>query len=151
MLTAEFVIQIFYSFIIGAIFGSFASCIGWRLFNKSASIFGTRSVCCSCKKTLLIRDMIPIFSFLKLKGRCRFCGSKIPIWHFLAEVILSICFVASTIIFHGINIQTALLWAISTMLVIQSISDIRTMMSSDILSLSIFAKSLIHLHISSIL
>jgi prepilin signal peptidase PulO-like enzyme (type II secretory pathway) len=47
--------------------------------------------------------------------------------------------VASTIIFHGINTQTALLWAISTMLVIQSISDIRTMMSSDILSLSIFA------------
>ena len=77
--------------IIGLIFGSFATFVGFRLFNDEVSITGKRSVCCKCKHKLAFFDLIPFFSFLFLKGRCRYCREKIPFWHFVAEVLMPIC------------------------------------------------------------
>lgn len=40
-----------------------------------------RSRCARCGRTLNARDLVPVLSFLLLRGRCRFCGKPIPWWH----------------------------------------------------------------------
>jgi leader peptidase (prepilin peptidase) / N-methyltransferase len=72
-------------FILGAIFGSFLNCMIYRI-HKEKSILG-RSFCLSCNKTLEFLDLIPIFSYIFLRGKCRYCKSKFSIEHFLVEFI----------------------------------------------------------------
>lgn len=127
--------------IIGLIFGSFATCVGFRLFNDEVSITGKRSVCCKCKHKLGFFDLIPFFSFLFLRGRCRYCREKIPLWHFVAEVFMPITFVIAVVLFNGVNPQSMLLCIISWCLITQSIIDIRVMMSSDFLHIITLAST----------
>lgn len=62
--------------ILGAIWGSFAGALISR-WPKSESIAAGRSACDSCGKTIAAYDLIPVFSYLVLRGRCRGCGQRI--------------------------------------------------------------------------
>lgn len=117
----------------GAIFGSFATFIGYRLFNEKHKLIATRSVCCSCGKALKFYDLVPIISFVLLRGKCRFCKKNIPVWHFLAEIATVIGFIVSVAHFNGVNSASILSCVLLWCLITQSIIDIRTMMSSDAL------------------
>ena len=119
--------------IFGLIFGSFSTFVGFRLFNDEVVITGKRSVCCKCKHTLGFFDLIPFFSFLFLRGRCRYCREKIPFFFFFSEILMPITFIISVVLFNGVNPQSMLLCIISWCLITQSIIDIRVMMSSDFL------------------
>ena len=129
--------SVIFTIILGAIFGSFSTFLGNRLFNteKNFKISGKRSLCCNCQHILHVLDLIPILSYIFLRGRCRYCKTKIPIWHFLAEIIMIISFMVALLHFHGINIYSVLMWIICFCLITQSIADYRTMMSSDVLHL----------------
>lgn len=85
------ILIVLYSFILGAIFASFCSAIAWRVSEKGGkeeySIWTGRSVCPSCKKQLPWWALIPIFSYIFLRGKCFNCKKKISIYYFLAEVI----------------------------------------------------------------
>jgi len=72
-------------FAIGAIFGSFLNVVATRVATEREFLF-SRSSCSSCGNILKPFQMIPIFSFLFLRGRCGFCKSEISKNHFLAEV-----------------------------------------------------------------
>lgn len=72
--------------IFGLSLGSFCMCFLSR-FCKNKSFLSIRSYCFSCGKKLSILDLIPFFSYLFLKARCRFCKEKIPIDLFLAEIL----------------------------------------------------------------
>lgn len=74
------------AFILGAVFGSFLNCAAYRISRKQSFLKG-RSVCPKCNHTLHILDLIPIFSFLFSKGKCRYCGEKISIRYPLTEVL----------------------------------------------------------------
>ena len=127
--------------ILGAIFGSFSTFVGYRLFNedkKNYSLLGIHSKCCNCGHNLKVIDLIPIISFILLKGKCRYCKKPIPAWHFIAELFCSFSFVYSIKIFNGINYQSILFITICICLCIQSITDIRKMVSSDIIHIIIF-------------
>jgi leader peptidase (prepilin peptidase)/N-methyltransferase len=63
---------------------------------QNLSIIAPRSHCCSCKRTLFARDLIPIISYVTLRGRCRFCSTQIPPTHLLSEI--------SALILAGISI-----------------------------------------------
>ena len=119
--------------IFGVIFGSFSTFVGYRLFNKEHKICAKRSVCCNCGKEIKFRDLIPIFSFIFLRGKCRFCKKRIPVWHFLAEIFSSIAFIVSVLFFGGFNTLSILAFILIWCLITQSIIDYRTMMSSDVL------------------
>ena len=58
----------------GAIIGSFLNVLVLRHGDKT--LLG-RSACASCGRELEAVDLVPIISWLALRGRCRFCGSKI--------------------------------------------------------------------------
>lgn len=65
------------------------------------------SGCDACGKRLTARDLVPVFSYLWLKGRCRFCGAKIPVRVLLVEVITGLLFFLAFWRF-GLSIQFAL-------------------------------------------
>jgi len=60
-------------FLVGAAIGSFLNVVIFRL-PRSESLVHPRSRCLSCGETLGIADLVPVFSYIALRGRCRHCG-----------------------------------------------------------------------------
>jgi prepilin signal peptidase PulO-like enzyme (type II secretory pathway) len=71
-------------FVLGTILGSLALALADRSLNNT-TFFG-RSFCPHCKHKLAPSDLIPIISFLSLKGKCRYCHKKIKPEYPLVEV-----------------------------------------------------------------
>ena len=79
----EILINIFVV-IFGLCVGSFLNCVIYRLEEKK-SLSG-RSFCPHCKHTLSWLDLFPVFSWLFLVGKCRYCKEKISIQYPLVEI-----------------------------------------------------------------
>lgn len=79
---------------LGAVFGSFACCQAWRwrYHVVKKKDLGQWSVCLHCKTRLKWYDNIPIFSWLSLRGKCRYCHKDIGYADILSEVSLAIAF-----------------------------------------------------------
>jgi len=77
-------------FILGTIIGSFLNVVIFR-FNTGATL-GGRSGCFSCGKKLTARELVPIVSFLMLKGRCSHCKTKISFQYPLVEFFTGFVF-----------------------------------------------------------
>lgn len=75
-------------FLLGVVLGSFATVLQSRVVKHQA--LGGRSYCPRCQKTLRWYDLIPIFSYLILWGKCRYCGKKISLEYPLTEVTLGV-------------------------------------------------------------
>lgn len=84
---------IFYLFIflIGTTFGSFFTLAVYRIPLKQ-DITHKRSYCPNCNHKLSFWDMIPIFSYLFLGGKCRYCKQKIRIRYLILEIATGILF-----------------------------------------------------------
>lgn len=79
------------SLMLGGSLGSFISCMVYReQIGKSA--FRGRSQCDSCGHVLSWTELIPIFSYIFLKGKCRHCGERISSSGFFSELILAAAF-----------------------------------------------------------
>lgn len=74
------------AFIFGSIAGSFINALSFR-FGTGVSILTGRSRCMRCAHTLGVQDLVPVFSWLFLLGRCRYCSSKISLQYPLVELI----------------------------------------------------------------
>ncbi len=79
------------AFLFGACMGSFLNCMAWRIVHEESVLKG-RSHCDICGATLGVRDLIPIFSFLISRGKCRHCGARLSIGHVVAEVFSGLTF-----------------------------------------------------------
>lgn len=79
-------------FLFGLCTGSFLNVVIYRLPIKMPISKG-RSICPNCSHTLSALDLVPIFSFLFLKRRCRYCGEKISWRYFGVELLAAILFV----------------------------------------------------------
>lgn len=77
----------------GLIIGSFLNSVIYRL-EEDTPIFRleNRSLCPHCKKKLTARELVPIFSFLFQRGRCRGCGEKISLQYPLVELGTGVLF-----------------------------------------------------------
>lgn len=73
-------------FILGLIVGSFLNVVIFRLHSEESFLFG-RSHCNSCKKELQAKDLVPLFSFIMLRGRCRYCKAKLSWQYPIVELI----------------------------------------------------------------
>ena len=79
--------------IFGAILGSFACCQAWRIRLKSeGKRMGNRSVCLHCGHRLSRFELIPIFSWLFLGGKCKKCKTKIGLIEIFSEIMMAIIF-----------------------------------------------------------
>jgi len=86
----EFLIYLFV-FILGSAVGSFLNCVIYRLETGQDFVFG-RSFCPHCKHFLGWKDLIPILSFLILKGKCRYCQKRISLQYPLVEISTAFLF-----------------------------------------------------------
>ena len=80
-------------FLIGIVFGSFYTLAVYRI-PKGQDITHTRSYCPKCNHKLSFLDLIPVFSYIFLGGKCRYCKEKIRPRYFIIELISGISFVA---------------------------------------------------------
>ena len=113
-------------FVYGLVFGSFFNVVGLRV-PKKESIVSPPSHCTSCDRKLGVLDLVPFFSYVFLRGKCRGCGSKIsPIYPFI-ELITGGLFALA---YYMIGFQTELVVAILfiSLLVIITVSDIAYML-----------------------
>lgn len=76
----------------GLIWGSFADCAVSR-WAAGEKMFGGRSRCFSCGHILGVLDLIPVVSWLVRRGKCRYCGEKIPADCLVAELVGAAAFV----------------------------------------------------------
>ena len=79
-------------FFFGLIVGSFLNCVIYRL-EEGKSFLKGRSFCPDCKHTLSWQDLIPLLSFLILKGKCRYCKKPISWQYPLVELATGILFI----------------------------------------------------------
>ncbi len=82
---------------LGLVLGSLVNACVWRIHNNSTnhkkeSILTGRSICPSCKHILAPIDLIPIVSWIFLKGKCRYCSKPISIQYPLVEAITLLFF-----------------------------------------------------------
>lgn len=113
-------------FIYGIVFGSFFNVVGLRV-PKNESIISPPSHCTTCDRNLGVLDLIPVFSYLFLKGKCRGCGLKIsPIYPFM-ELVTGVLFVLAYVIL-GITPELIVAILFISMLVIITVSDIAYML-----------------------
>lgn len=78
-------------FILGLAIGSFLNVLIDRLAKKQ-SILG-RSYCDHCKKKLKSQDLIPVFSYFQLGGKCRYCHKKLSAYYPFVEIVTAVFFV----------------------------------------------------------
>ena len=84
-------------FIAGAILGSFATALAYRL-PRGENWVTERSRCPACGAQIRARDNVPILSWLLLRGQCRDCGEPISARYPLAELTLAALFAATYLI-----------------------------------------------------
>lgn len=140
-------------FIAGLALGSFVNALVWRLRQQldnngdpkkliskeksDLSISKGRSMCPDCKHTLGAKDLVPVFSWLLLKGKCRYCKKSISVQYPLVELLVAGLFVLSYFVWPA-NLDTAwqvilfVNWLIAVVgLVALAIYDIKWMILPD--------------------
>ena len=84
-----------YFFLVGTVFASFLGLVIDRF--PEQSIIAPASHCNACGKRLAPCDLIPIFSQVMNRLRCRFCGDKIPLRYLFFECFLGGLFLATSL------------------------------------------------------
>ena len=77
--------------VIGLCIGSFLNVCIYRL-PKGESISFPPSHCQNCGYRLKVKDLVPVFSYIFLKGKCRNCGEKISIQYPIIELTNAILY-----------------------------------------------------------
>lgn len=79
-------------FLIGISVGSFLNVVVDRL-PRQESVLKGRSYCEGCRKVLKWYDLIPLLSFIQLKGKCRYCSVSLSLYYPLVELVTGIMFI----------------------------------------------------------
>lgn len=112
-------------FIIGIVMGSFYNVVGTRLPLKK-SLIKPRSSCMSCHHQLTIRELIPIASYILLRGKCSQCKVKIASFHLVIECSTGILFCLAYWRF-GFSVEGLVALLFISLFAIITVSDIQYM------------------------
>ncbi|MFA5384738.1 MAG: prepilin peptidase [Eubacteriales bacterium] len=88
----HFITQVLF-FVTGLVIGSFLNVCIYRIPRNESIVFPS-SHCPVCGNILAPRDLAPLFSYLALKGRCRYCRTSIHWRYPLVELITGLLFIA---------------------------------------------------------
>jgi prepilin signal peptidase PulO-like enzyme (type II secretory pathway) len=121
------------SFIFGTIIGSFLNVVIWRL-PQGKNLNG-RSHCPSCDHILGVLDLVPLLSFIFLRGRCHWCGSKISWRYFILEFATGLLFALAWFYIQPTDLISGLLlfkdWLTVSALVVVFMVDLEHMIILD--------------------
>lgn len=110
--------------ILGLVIGSFLNVCIYRIPLEESIIFPP-SHCGICKNKLTPMDLIPVISYIFLKGRCRFCKEKISIRYPLIESLNAILYLIIYLKF-GITIITLKYCVLASLLIVIGMIDYDT-------------------------
>lgn len=111
-------------FIIGLFIGSFLGVLVDRLLKGKNFITG-RSICDFCKRELNWNDLIPVISFLSLKGECRYCHSKLSLYYPAIEVSTGIIFALTYLSISFFNLSLFYYLFIFSALIVIIFADLK--------------------------
>lgn len=130
--------------VLGLVMGSFVNALVWRLheqeteqakkkpnkaYLKRLSMSRGRSMCSNCHHELAAKDLIPVVSWLWLRGKCRYCGKPIPdspLIELSTALLFAISYIYWPELLQGWQIAVFCLWlAILVGLVALSVYDLR--------------------------
>lgn len=111
-------------FLYGIVIGSFLNVCIYRI-PKNESIVKIRSHCMNCGYQLKWYDLVPLFSYLLLGGKCRKCKQKISVQYPLIELLNGVLY---CIIFaeYGLSVDALLYALLGSALITLSVIDFRT-------------------------
>ena len=110
-------------FVFGLLIGSFLNVCVYRI-PRGESMVKPPSHCCECTTKLKAYDMVPVISYVILRGKCRFCGSKIPISYPLVEVLTALAF-ATLFGKYGLTVDFFSLACLISILVVVFFVDLK--------------------------
>jgi leader peptidase (prepilin peptidase)/N-methyltransferase len=119
--------------------GSFLNVCIDRLPEYESVVTG-RSHCDACKRQLRTQDLIPVLSYVVLKGRCRDCGARIPKRVVLVEAATGLTF-AGLLLGYGISATFAILMVYAAILLVVFVIDLEhsLILNRVVLSALVFA------------
>lgn len=135
-----------YAFVVGICVASFINVVIWRV-PQGISIAKGRSYCPSCGKQLVWKDLLPVFSYLFLKGKCRYCKGDIPkrdtLIEFFGGLIAMFCLYQ-----YQFSLDTIIVFSIFMILLAISVIDMDTMIIPNglVVSFAICTLFLINFH-----
>src|SRR5438309_11891416 len=109
--------------LLGLCFGSFRNVCILRL-PRDQSLLKPRSTCPNCKQPIAWRDNIPLFSWLWLRGKCRWCQKPISKQYPLIEALVGLLFGAS-VLAYGPTLHAVAAALFGTILLGIAITDAR--------------------------
>ena len=124
-------------FIYGIVVGSFLNVVIIRV-PRGESLIKRSSHCMTCGTKIRVIDLIPVFSWLMLRGRCHSCGEKISARYPIVESLNGLLYVADFIIF-GWSLNTFLMCIFTSILICIAFIDYDTMEIYDIMNYMIAA------------
>ncbi len=110
--------------LMGLLFGSFLNVCIFRIPKKESIVTGA-SHCMTCGKRIPWYDLIPVFSYLILRGRCRGCGAKITIRYPAVEALTAALWLG-VYLRYGFTPQTLLYLSLVSALIVAAFIDIDT-------------------------
>ncbi len=119
--------------LLGLVVGSFLNVVIYRL-PRDISLVWPRSACPACGHTLGPFDLFPVFSYLWLRGKCRYCRVRISWRYPLVEALTGACFLL-LLRHYGTGLDFAFLAAYAGLLIAIAGIDLDRMIIPDVLSL----------------
>ncbi|QZT35482.1 A24 family peptidase [Caldalkalibacillus thermarum TA2.A1] len=116
-------------FVLGLVLGSFYNVVGLRL-PQGESVIWPPSRCARCRHRLKALDLVPLLSWLLLRGQCRYCGHKISDAYPLMELLTALLFTFAAFK-AGWSGELLMAWALISLLVIITVSDLAYMIIPD--------------------
>jgi leader peptidase (prepilin peptidase) / N-methyltransferase len=111
-----------YCFIVGICMGSFFNVCIYRI-PGGESIVSPPSHCYNCNTRLRSADLVPVFSYLFLGGKCRYCGTKISFRYPAIELLTGILYLLVFSV-YGFSMQSLYYIFLASLLVIISFIDL---------------------------
>lgn len=138
-------------FVLGLLIGSFLNVVILRM-NTGRSIVRGRSICAHCSRPLAWYELIPVFSFLGLRGKCRTCTQPISFQYALVELSTALVFVLAytRIVIGGFFSGTSWLvflfaCIVASLLMVIAVYDVRHKIIPDTVVLPFILLSLVAL------
>jgi leader peptidase (prepilin peptidase)/N-methyltransferase len=128
---------------LGLIIGSFLNVVIYRSTKEGLKLWDPPySFCPNCKKRIRWYDNVPLLSYVLLKGRCRYCGWKIPLRYPIVEFLTGLVFLLNSLFMKN-GLDLLLASVISSSLIAISFIDLETFLIPDYLNFTVVSASFI--------
>lgn len=131
-------------FFLGLCVGSFCNVLILRI-PKNEEFVRTGSHCMTCGHNLKWYELIPVFSWLLQKGKCRACGVKLTAQYPIVEALNGVMWLLTGLLFRGDWLTVGLYCVLFSMLLVLSVIDWRTFTIPNGINLVIFILGLVRL------